>query len=285
MAEISAKDVAALRKATGAGMMDCKKALEETSGDMDAAKVLLREKGLAGAAKREGRAADQGAVQVNYDGNVGVIVELNCETDFVAKGAVFAEALDKLVALVKAEGDTDVLAKTIDGESVDDFIKGMSGTLGEKMELGRVVRFETTDGLLDGYKHVQNERGTIGVIVELGGVNASDAKAREVAHDIALHIANKSTAPRYISRDEFPADVVETERAFHEKQTREEGKPEAAWPKIVEGKMTGFFKNTGGALLEQSFVKDNKQTIAALLGTLGGDATVRRFARVEIGQD
>ena len=285
MAEISAKDVAALRKATGAGMMDCKKALEETSGDMDAAKVLLREKGLAGAAKREGRAADQGAVQVNYEGNVAVIVELNCETDFVAKGAVFADALDKLVALVKADGDSDVLAKTIDGDTVDNFIKGMSGTLGEKMELGRVVRFETSDGLLDGYKHVQNERGTIGVIVELGGVNASDVKAREVAHDIALHIANKSTAPRYISRDEFPADVVETERAFHEKQTREEGKPEAAWPKIIEGKMTGFFKNTGGALLEQSFVKDNKQTIAALLGTLGGDATVRRFARVEIGQD
>jgi elongation factor Ts len=224
-------------------------------------------------------------VQVSYEGNVAVIVELNCETDFVAKGSVFAEALDKLVALVRAEGDDNVLAKTVDGETVDDFVKGMSGTLGEKMELGRVVRFETSDGLLDGYKHVQNERGTIGVIVELGGVNASDAKAREVAHDIALHIANKSTAPRYISRDEFPADVVETERAFHEKQTKEEGKPEAAWPKIIEGKMTGFFKNTGGALLEQSFVKDNKQTIAALLGTLGGDATVRRFARVEIGQD
>jgi elongation factor Ts len=285
MAEISAKDVAALRKATGAGMMDCKKALEETSGDIDAAKGWLREKGLAGAAKRAGRDADQGAVQVSYEGNVAVIVELNCETDFVAKGSVFAEALDKLVALVRAEGDDNVLAKTVDGETVDDFVKGMSGTLGEKMELGRVVRFETSDGLLDGYKHVQNERGTIGVIVELGGVNASDAKAREVAHDIALHIANKSTAPRYISRDEFPADVVETERAFHEKQTKEEGKPEAAWPKIIEGKMTGFFKNTGGALLEQSFVKDNKQTIAALLKTLGDSAEVRRFARVEIGQD
>jgi elongation factor Ts len=222
---------------------------------------------------------------VTYEGNVGVIVELNCETDFVAKGAVFKDALTKLVALVREQGDDNLAAKTIDGETVEDFVKSMSGTLGEKMELGRVVRFETTDGLLDGYKHIQNERGTIGVLVELGGVDPSNAQACEVAHDIALHVANKSTAPRYITRDEFPADVVEAERAFHEKQTREEGKPEAAWPKIVEGKMTGFYKNTGGALLEQAFVKDNKQTIQALLGTLGPDATVRRFARVEIGAD
>src|SRR5436190_14258934 len=152
MAEISAKDVAALRKSTGAGMMDCKKALEESSGDMDAAKLWLREKGLAGAAKREGRAADQGAVEVSYEGNVGVIVELNCETDFVAKGAVFRDALTKLVTLVREQGDDNVLQKKIDGDSVEDFVKGMSGTLGEKMELGRVARFETIDGLLDGYK-------------------------------------------------------------------------------------------------------------------------------------
>jgi elongation factor Ts len=285
MADISAKDVAALRKATGAGMMDCKKALQESSGDMDAAKLWLREKGLATANKREGRDADEGAVEVSYEGNVGVIVELNCETDFVAKGAVFRDALQKLVALVRDQGDDNVSQKQIDGDTVEDFVRGMSGTLGEKMELGRIARFETTDGLLDGYKHVQNERGTIGVLVELGGVDANDPKAREVAHDIALHIANKSTAPRYISRDEFPADVVENERAFYEKQTREEGKPEAAWPKIIEGKMTGFFKSTGGALLEQSFVKDNKQTIAALLKTLGDGAEVRRFARIEIGAD
>ena len=285
MADVSAKDVAALRKITGAGMMDCKQALAENDGDLERAKDWLREMGKAGAAKRAGRSADQGAIDVFLDGNVAALVELNCETDFVAKGSVFKDALGKLVAVVRAEGDADVENKTIDGETVADFVKGMSGTLGEKIGLGRVVRFETTDGLLDGYKHIQNERGTIGVLVELGGVDPADAHARQVAHDIALHIANKSTAPRYITRDEFPADLVETERQFHEKQTREEGKPEAAWPKIVEGKMTGFFKNTGGALLEQGFVKDNKQTIAALLGTLGGDATVRRFARVEIGAD
>jgi elongation factor Ts len=285
MAEISAKDVAALRKVTGAGMMDCKKALEETNGDLEAAKSWLREKGIAGAAKRAGRDADQGAVEVRVEGNRAVIVELNCETDFVAKGSDFQDALAKLTDLVVEQGDNDLAAKSVDGESVDEMVKGLSGKLGEKIELGRVARFETTDGLLDSYKHVQQERGTIGVIVELGGVDPSSAQAREVAHDIALHIANKSTAPRYVTRDEFPADVVETERAFHEKQTREEGKPEAAWPRIIEGKMTGFFKGQGGALLDQAFVKDNKVTIAALLKTLGADAQVRRFARIEIGQD
>jgi elongation factor Ts len=285
MAEISAKDVAALRKITGAGMMDCKKALEENNGDIELAKDWLREKGIAGAAKRAGRDADQGAVEVTVQGNVGAVVELNCETDFVAKGDVFKEALNKIVALVVDEGADDLAAKSIDGETVDDFVKGLSGKLGEKIEVGRLVRFESSDGLLDAYKHVQNERGTIGVLVELGGVDPSSAPAREVAHDIALHIANRSTAPRYITRDEFPADVVAREREIIEKQTAEEGKPEQAWPKIIEGKLTGFFKGEGGALLEQPFVKDNKQTIAALVGTLGGSAEVRRFARIEIGQD
>jgi len=285
MAEISAKDVAALRKVTGAGMMDCKKALEENSGDIEAAKNWLREKGIAGAAKRAGRDADQGAVEALVEGNVGAVVELNCETDFVAKGDVFKDALAQLVRVVMAEGADDLAAKSIAGESVDDFVKGLSGKLGEKIELGRAYRFETTDGLLDAYKHVQNERGTIGVLVEIGGVDAASAQAREVAHDIALHIANRSTAPRYITRDEFPADVVAREREIFEKQTAEEGKPEQAWPKIVEGKLNGFFKGEGGALLDQAFVKDNKQTIAALLKTLGDSAEVRRFARVEIGQD
>jgi len=285
MAEISARDVAALRKVTGAGMMDCKKALEESNGDLEAAKTWLREKGIAGAAKRAGRDADQGAVEVLVDGNTGVIVELNCETDFVAKGDVFKDALGRLAQLVVSRGTDNIASADIGGESVDDFVKGLSGKLGEKIELGRIHRLDTTDGLLDGYKHIQNERGTIGVLVELSGVSANDAKAQEVAHDIALHIANRSTAPRYITRDEFPADVVAREREIFEKQTAEEGKPEQAWPKIVDGKMNGFFKGEGGALLDQAFVKDNKQTIAALIGTLGAGAEVRRFARVEIGQD
>jgi elongation factor Ts len=281
MAEVSAKDVAALRKVTGAGMMDCKRALEESGGDLDAAKDWLREKGLAGAAKRAGREADQGAIEVLVEGNVGALVELNCETDFVAKGADFKGTLGDLTKLVVEQGDDDVAAKTLNGTTVEETIQQLSGKLGEKMQLGRVVRYESADGLLDAYKHIQNERGTIGVLVELGGVDKSDAKAMEVAHDIALHIA--SAAPRYVTRDDVPADEVERERAILEAQTKEEGKPEQAWPKIIEGKLNGYFKTV--ALLEQGFVKDPKQTVQSLVSSLGPDATVRRFARVKIGEE
>ena len=284
MAEIAAKDVAALRKITGAGMMDCKKALSETDGDVERAKDWLREKGIAGAAKQAGREANEGAIEVRVDGNVAALVELNCTTDFVAKGDVFKQALAKLVQIVIEKGDADLGAQQIDGESVDDFVKGLAGSLGENIQLGRTVRFESPDGLLDAYKHVQNERGVVGVIVELGGVDPADAKAREVAHDIALHIA--SAAPRWVTRDDVPADVIERERKIYESLAREEGKPEQAWPKIIEGKINGFYKaNPGGALVEQSFVKDQKSTIGALVAGLGGGATVRRFARVKIGEE
>jgi len=281
MADVSAKDVAALRKVTGAGMMDCKNALQACEGDMERAKDWLREKGIAGAAKRAGREADQGSIEVLVEGNVGAIVELNCETDFVAKGDVFKQAVASLAQIVVEHGEADLGSRTVGSETVDDFVKGLSGTLGEKIEVGRVVRFEAGAGLIDGYKHIQNERGVVGVLVELAGVDANDAKAREVAHDIALHIA--SAAPRFVSRDDVPADEVERERDVLQKQTAEEGKPEQAWPTIVEGKLNGFFKTV--ALVEQSFVKDQKQTIGALVQSLGDGVSVRRFARVKIGED
>ena len=280
MAEVSAKDVAALRKVTGAGMMDCKRALEESGGDLDAAKDWLREKGLAGAAKRAGREADQGAIDVLVEGTVGALVELNCETDFVAKGADFKGTLADLTKLV-VQSDADLATQSLDGTTVAETIQQLSGKLGEKMELGRVVRYESSDGVLDAYKHIQNERGTIGVLVELGGVTPGDAQTLEVAHDVALHIA--SAAPRFVSRDDVPADEVERERGILEAQTREEGKPEQAMTKIVEGKLNGFFKTV--ALLEQGFVKDPKTTVQALVSNLGPDATVRRFARVKIGEE
>jgi elongation factor Ts len=284
MADIAAKDVAALRKITGAGMMDCKKALQETEGDVERAKDWLREKGIAGAAKRAGREADQGAIEVLVDGSVGALVELNCETDFVAKGDVFKQAVAALAKLVVEHGEHDIGNQQVNGESVEDFVKGLSGTLGEKIEIGRIVRFETKDGLIDGYNHMQNERGVVGVLVELGGVDPANAKAKEVAHDIALHIA--SAAPRWVNREEVPADDVEREKKIYETLAREEGKPEQAWPKIVEGKLNGFYKaNPGGALIEQSFVKDQKSTVGALVAGLGSDATVRRFARVKIGEE
>jgi elongation factor Ts len=280
VAEFSAQDVAALRKATGAGMMDCKAALEATDGDVERAKQWLREKGKAGAGKRAGRAADQGAVDVVVRGDAAALVELNCETDFVAKGPDFKAALAKLAAHVVAHGGDGLADHEYEGTTVGESLVLLSAKLGEKVELGRAVRYASADGLLDGYRHVQNERGTIGVLVELGGVDRGAAEAQQVAHDIALHIA--SAAPAYVRREDVPADVVEGERATFEALTRNEGKPEQAVPKIVEGRLNGFYKDS--VLLEQSFVRDPKTTIGKLLAGLGADATVRRFARVKIGE-
>jgi elongation factor Ts len=281
MADYSAKDVAALRKLTGAGMMDCKRALEESGGDMEAAKDWLRKKGLSGAAKRAGRAADQGAIDVLVDGNVGVVVELNCETDFVAKGAEFKDFVAALAKQVVTGGDADLAGQAYDGSTVGETITQMGSRLGERIELGRVTRYETADGLLDVYKHVQNDRGTIGVLVELSGVDPTSAAAREVAHDIALHIA--SAAPRYVSKDDVPADAIEKERDLLTELTRNEGKPEDAIDKIVTGRLNGFYKDY--CLLEQGFVKDPKTTIAKLVDGLGGGAAVKRFVRTKIGED
>ncbi len=286
MAEFGAKDVAALRKATGAGMMDAKRALEASDGDAEKAKDWLREKGLAGAGKRAGRAADQGAIDVVVEGGTGALVELNCETDFVAKGSDFKAAVTSLARHVVANGDENLVEQSYDGSTVAESLVLLSAKLGEKIELGRVVRYESPDGLLDGYKHIQNDRGTIGVLVELGGValggeGAANEKSQAVAHDIALHIA--SAAPRYVTRDDIPADVVAKEREVLEALTRNENKPEAALPKIVEGRLNGFYKDV--ALAEQGFVREPKTTVKQLLADLGPDATVRRFARVKIGEE
>jgi elongation factor Ts len=283
MAEISAKDVAALRKVSGAGMMDCKRALEESEGDMEKAKTWLREKGLAAAGKRAGRAASQGTVDVFVDGNVGAVVELTCETDFVAKGDGFKAAVATLAKQVAEQGE-DIASKPYAGDpshTVDDFVKAMAGSLGENIGLGRVARFEVSGGLIDAYKHIQQERGMIGVLAEITGVDPSDPKAVEIGHDIALHIA--SAAPRWVTRDDVPADVIEAERAVLENLTRNEGKPEQAIPKIVEGRLGGFFKDN--CLIEQGFVRDPKVTVGSLLSGLGGDAKVTRFARIKVGEE
>ena len=281
MAEISAKDIAALRKQTGAGMLDCRTALQETGGDIEAAKDWLRTKGLAGAAKRAGREAQDGAVEVTVEGSVGAVVELNCETDFVAKGAEFRAMVATLAKIVAEQGDDDLESRPYESGTVGDAVKQLGATLGENVGIGRVARIESTDGIVDGYKHVQNERGTIGVLVELGGVDASDPRAQEIAHDVALHIA--SAAPQYVTRDDVPADVLEKERAVLEELTRNEGKPEQALPKIVEGRLNGFYKNT--VLVEQPFVRDPKTTVAKLVGELGKEATIRRFVRIQVGAE
>jgi elongation factor Ts len=281
MAEVSAKLVAELRKATGAGMMDCKRALEESGGDMEAAKDWLRKQGLAGAQKRAGRAAQDGAIDVLVEGGVGAVVELTAETDFVAKGADFGEVVARLARLAVDEGKEELAELQLDGITVGEHVTQLAARLGENISLGRVVVFETADGILDGYKHVQNLRGTIGVLVELAGVDTSDADAQGVAHDLALHIA--SAAPRWLTRDDVPSDVLDKEREVFEELTRNEGKPENAISKIVEGRLNGFYKEN--VLLEQAFVRDPKTTIGKLLEQLGGDASVRRFARVKIGEE
>ncbi len=259
----TAKDVQALRQATGAGMMDSKKALEANDGDMERAKQWLREKGLAASAKRDDRENTQGTVALVVDGNVGAIVELKSETDFVAGSDQFKDEAQRLAELVAAEGVDAVNQRAAE-------LEDLKITLKEKIELGRVRRLEAEDGqVLDSYLHVQNGRGVNAVLVVVEGGTP------ELAHDVAVHIA--FARPKYLSRDDVPAEEVEAERKTLETITRNEGKPEAALPKIVEGRLGGFFKNV--ALLDQPFAKDDKQSVSQVLG----GAKIVRFAQVEIG--
>jgi elongation factor Ts len=264
MAEVSAKEVQTLRKATGAGMMDAKRALVETGGDFDAAATWLREQGLAKAASRSERDNTEGAVAAVVVDGSAAIVELKSETDFVAKSDRFVGLANELATLVATDGEGAVDRRS--GE-IDD----LRITLKENIELGRVIRFEGGAGaVLDAYVHRQAGRGVNAVVVEL------DGGSPELAHDIALHIA--SARPDFLSVDEVPAADVEAERATLENLSRNEGKPEAALPKIVEGRLQGWYAER--VLLEQKFVKDEKQTIRDVLG----DASIRRFAQVEIGR-
>jgi elongation factor Ts len=266
MADFSAKDVQALRKATGVGMMDAKKALTENDGDFEKAVTWLREKGLSKAAERADRANEQGAVTVARQGQTAAIVELNSETDFVAKSPEFTGLLDKLALAVVNEGEGAVAAAQ---DEVDD----LRITLKENIAVGRVVRFESPEtSVLDTYVHRPSGWGVNAVMVELEGGDAA------LAREISLHIAfNK---PKYLSRDDVPAERVAEERQVLESITRNEGKPEAALAKIVEGRLTGFFKEH--VLLDQDFVKDNKLSVGKLLAD--ADARLTRFAQVTIGR-
>lgn len=263
MADFSAKDVKRLRDQTGAGMMDAKKALVETDGDFEAAGKWLREKGLASAGKRADRESSQGAVALARAGNVAALVELRCETDFVAKSPDFVSLANDLAQLVADEGEVAL------GSRKDD-VDSLKITLKENISLGRVVRFEVAEGnLLDTYLHVQSGRGVNAVLIELAGGD------QELAHDIAVHAA--FAKPQYLARDEVPEETAAEERATFEAQARNSGKPEAALPKISEGMLTGWYKER--VLLDQPFAKDDKQSVQQVLG----DARVVRFAQVVIG--
>jgi elongation factor Ts len=255
MAQFTAKDVQALRQATGAGMMDAKKALEAADGDVEAAKKALREKGLAKADSRSGRENTDGVVALAASEAGAALVELKCETDFVAKSESFMQLAQDLADAVLRDGPSATAG-------FKDQIDDQRVTLKENIELGEVVSVESQPGqVLDTYLHRQEGRGVNGVIVVLQGGTV------ELAHDIAIHVA--FARPRYLRRDDVPADEVEEERQTLTKMAEASGKPEAAWPKIVEGRLNGFYKDR--VLLDQAFVRDEKQTVAKLLDAAGAE--------------
>jgi elongation factor Ts len=277
MANYTAADVKKLRELTAAGMMDCKNALVEAEGDLEKAVEILRVKGQKGVTKREGRSASNGAVVslIAADNSEGVLVELKCETDFVAKGDKFVATANEIAAHVAATKPADIetlLASEIkDGQTVQAFVDEANATLGEKIVLDRFAQF--SDGFVASYLHRTSPDlpPQVGVLVELDKPNA------EVAKDVAQHIA--AFSPTYLSREEIPAEVLENERRVAEATAREEGKPEAALSRIVDGRVTGFVKEN--AVLEQAFAKDSKKTVQKVLDEAG--VSLKRFARFRVG--
>ena len=270
----TAKDVQTLRQATAAGMMDCKGALDEANGDLDKAMEVLRLKGLKGVTKREGRTTSNGLIVARVSGGTGWLVELACETDFVAKAPVFIALADKVADAIVAGGAKSLeaaLTADLGGKSVVDAINDEAAIMGEKVELRRVAVAE--GAAVDAYLHRTSKDlpPQVGVLVAYSGADAA------TAHDVAVHIA--AFSPTALSRDEIDAEVVATERRIAEETARNEGKPEAALTKIVEGRVNGFFKEN--VLLEQDFAKDNKQSVGKVLESAG--VTVSAFVRFRVG--
>jgi elongation factor Ts len=274
MANFTAADVKRLRELTGAGMLDCKNALADTDGDFDKAVEELRIKGAKDVGKRAERATAEGLVAAKG----GALIELNSETDFVAKNAEFQALANQVVdaALHAKATDVDSLkAAKLGDKTVEQAIADLSAKIGEKLELRRVQYF---DGNVETYLHKRaaDLPPAVGVLVEFTG--GKDGKDTDAAHAVALQIA--ALKARYLSRDDVPEDVVASERRIAEETAKAEGKPEQALPKIVEGRLNGFFKDA--VLLEQPSVSDNKKTVKALLDDAG--VTVTRFVRFEVGQ-
>ncbi|MCC3311992.1 translation elongation factor Ts [Nocardia africana] len=273
MANYTAQDVKRLRELTGSGMMDCKKALEETDGDFDKAVEVLRIKGAKDVGKRAERATAEGLVAAQN----GVMIELNSETDFVAKNDEFQNTAGDIVdAAAKVRpADLEALkAVDVNGKTADQVVQELAAKIGEKLELRRVVSF---DGPVATYLHKRSSDlpPAVGVLVEYQGEGEA---AAEVARAAAMQIA--ALKAKYLTREDVPAEVVAKEREIAEATAKEEGKPEAALPKIVEGRVNGFYKDV--VLLEQSSVTDSKKTVKQLLDEAG--VTVTRFARFEVGQ-
>ena len=276
MAAYTAQDVKNLREATAAGMLDCKKALDEAEGDYNKAIDIIRVKGLKGVTKREGRLTSNGAVVAKVEGNLGVMLELNCETDFVAKGERFVALADELLAhLQNAQSDSleAFLTTTMSsGKTVQATVDEANATLGEKIEVRRIAVLKDSPVGIYLHRTSPDLPPQVGVLVQL------TKDAAEVGKDIAQHIA--AFAPQFVNREDVPAELIENERRIAEETAREEGKPEASLIKIIEGRVTGFVKEV--SLIEQSFAKDAKKTVKQILDEAG--TAVKAFHRFRVGQ-
>ena len=276
MAAYTAQDVKNLREATAAGMLDCKKALDEAEGDYNKAIDIIRVKGLKGVTKREGRLTSNGAVVAKVEGNLGVMLELNCETDFVAKGERFVALADELLAhLQNAQSDSleAFLTTTMsNGKTVQATVDEANATLGEKIEVRRIAVLKDSPVGIYLHRTSPDLPPQVGVLVQL------TKDAAEVGKDIAQHIA--AFAPQFVNREDVPAELIENERRIAEETAREEGKPEASLIKIIEGRVTGFVKEV--SLIEQSFAKDAKKTVKQILDEAG--TAVKAFNRFRVGQ-
>ncbi len=270
MAEFTAKDVMKLREQTGAGMMDCKRALVDADGDMDRAADLLRERGIAKAAKRASKIAAEGIVYALVEGKTGVLVEVNCESDFVAKGEKFRELVDavaKQIAAVKPADVEALLASDMGGKTVETYIQEQVAVIGEKISVRRFMVYEA-NGFVETYIHMG---GTMGVMLAFDGEPTEAAKA--VAHDVALHVA--FAKPRYMTEAEVSAETLEKEKAILLQEVINEGKPQNIAEKIVLGKIKKFYEEN--CLMDQKFVKDDKVTVAQVLAKAGAGVSLKQF--------
>jgi len=270
----TAADIKALREQTGAGMLDVKKALDEAEGDRAKAIEILRVKGLKGVTKREGRSATNGLVAARVENGVGTLVEVNCETDFVAKSAPFQKVADVVMETAVRTNAADaasLLAADVDGKSLQTVLDEANATIGEKIEVRRVARLEGAH--VGSYLH----RTSPDLPAQIGVLVALDSEALDTARDVAMHIA--ALSPIHLHRDEVSEETVANERRIAEDTAREEGKPEQALSRIVEGRVNGYFKDN--VLLEQAFAKDPKRSVQQVLADSG--VTVTAFARFRVG--
>ena len=275
MANYTAADIKALREKTGAGMLDVKKALDEANGDQQKAQEIIRVKGLKGITKREGRAAAEGLVAARAENGVGYMVEVNSETDFVAKSDPFIDFGNKVLEAAIASNATSVEelnAASIDGKTVEELTTDAAALLGEKVVVRRIARIEGENVSLYLHKTSKDLPAQVGVLLAVSGANTD-----EVAHDVAVHIAAMS--PKYLNSESIPAADVDAEKRVAEETAAAEGKPEQIIPKIVEGKLKAFYKEN--TLLDQDFAKDSSKSVAQVLKENGAEAT--GFVRFRVG--